>query len=450
VFYLSILAGNAFARLRWFHSGLLFLFSFSFYPLCCQSFLLSYQNSKDATSSVDRCSHIVRTAVSVAELDGRPRYGGNYNRGFYSRPHGRPPTTVEELLNAVVYTMSKRTGRVYEGTNSAQLHNLASLTQRLLPLLHVIPPPAQTQIFSSLGLTLNSEHGDHKSPLKPPRTNMDSNHMSKISQGVQDLLRHELEFLRDEEERCLSEEREAIQALNMFPLYDDALEMIHINDDTYSYPTAPPSFQLLGLMDNDNTLWSFLRLLRLHKSIQERIAPQSNIRLLDDGMLDATPKSQEDKRISHRNAQYPRLLSLPVEVRNQIFAEAIGGFSIFVKSKRMDFEHYTHQELSQITTRIRFLNPSNQTPLHEAWLQVQKENLLTGVTVSNHTSTVVITRTNSIHGSKENNPFFALQSTCRQLYTETALLPFSRINRFWYYDDRALSVLKRRITPGQY
>jgi hypothetical protein len=286
---------------------------------------------------------------------------------------------------------------------------------------------------------------------------MDSNHMSKISQGVQDPLRHELEFLRDEEERCLreeerclSEERKAIQALNMFPLYDDALEMIHINDDTYSYPTAPPSFQLLGLMDNDNTLWSFLRLLRLHKSIQERIAPQSNIRLLDDGMLDATPKSQEDKRISHRNAQYPRLLSLPVEVRNQIFTEAIGGFSIFVKSKRIDFEDYTHQEMSQITTRIRFLNPSNQMPLHEAWLQVQKENLLTGVTVSNHTSTVVITRTNSIHGSKENNPFCALQSTCRQLYTETALLPFPRINRFWYYDDRALSVLKRRITPGQY
>jgi len=255
------------------------------------------------------------------------------------------------------------------------------------------------------------------------------------------------DLVREEEEKRLREEQNIDQALDTFEMYDDTLAMVQISDDTYSYTSASSSLQLLGLTDDDNALESFFRLLRLHKSIEQEIVPTPDIKFLEDGMLDATPESEENKRICQRNVQSSRLLTLPIEVRNQIFAEAMGGFSIFIKSTRVDYGEYNKQELSRITNRIRLLNPSCGTALHETHLEVGPKDFLD--VASWHGSKVRITRTNLPGGPKESSPFVALQSTCRQIYTETALVPFSGINRFWYYNDFALTALKNRITSSQ-
>jgi hypothetical protein len=64
-------------------------------------------------------------------------------------------------------------------------------------------------------------------------------------------------------------------------------------------------------------------------------------------------------------------------------------------------------------------------------------------------SKVKITRSTHSRGPHESNPFVSLQQTCWQIYTETAKLPFSRINRFWYLDERALDTLILWIKPSQ-
>ncbi|KAI4661667.1 uncharacterized protein J4E78_004456 [Alternaria triticimaculans] len=274
-------------------------------------------------------------------------------------------------------------------------------------------------------------------------TEMDYLH---IGMGYRDL-NDTSDLVREKEEKRLREERNIDQALDTFELYDDALAIVHINDDTYSYTSASPSLQLLGLTDDDNALQSFFRLLRLHKSIEQETAPRPDIRLLEDGMLNVTPQSEEAKTIYQLNAQSSRLLALTGEIRNQIFAEAMRGFSIFIKSRRVDYGEYTKQELSRITNRIRLLNSSAGTALHETHLEVGPKDFLD--VASWHGSKVRITRTNLPGGLKEDSPFVALQSTCRQIYTETALVPFSGINRFWYYNDFALTALKNRITSSQ-
>jgi len=278
---------------------------------------------------------------------------------------------------------------------------------------------------------------------------MASTDMDDLNWGIgdRDLNDIESDLVREEEEKRLRKERNINQMLDTFEMYDDALAMVHINDDTYSYTSASPSLQLLGLTDDDFSLPSFFRLLRLHKSIEQETVPNPNLRFLEDGMLDATPESEENKIICQRNVQSSRLLTLPIEVRNQIFSEALGGFSIFIKTTRVDYGEYTKQELSRITNRIRLLNSSAGTALNETHLEVGPKDFLD--VASWHSSKVRITRTNLPGGPKEDTPFVALQSTCRQIYTETALVLFSGINRFWYYNDFALSALKNRITSAQ-
>lgn len=48
------------------------------------------------------------------------------------------------------------------------------------------------------------------------------------------------------------------------------------------------------------------------------------------------------------------------------------------------------------------------------------------------------------------NPFVLLQQTCRQIYTETAMLPLSGLNYIWYLDDLALQTLRKRLLPVQF
>jgi hypothetical protein len=48
------------------------------------------------------------------------------------------------------------------------------------------------------------------------------------------------------------------------------------------------------------------------------------------------------------------------------------------------------------------------------------------------------------------SPFIALQQTCRQIYKETALLPFSSVNTFWFSDMLALDKCKPKFYPAQW
>jgi hypothetical protein len=55
-------------------------------------------------------------------------------------------------------------------------------------------------------------------------------------------------------------------------------------------------------------------------------AIESKIQLLDDGMLDARPRTVEAKKITEHNAMTSSLLNLPAEIRNRIFAFAMGRY----------------------------------------------------------------------------------------------------------------------------
>ncbi|KAF2831591.1 hypothetical protein CC86DRAFT_269610, partial [Ophiobolus disseminans] len=93
-----------------------------------------------------------------------------------------------------------------------------------------------------------------------------------------------------------------------------------------------------------------------------------------------------------RNSSDSSLLRLPPELRNKIFGHVCGGMTIL--------------------------------------FQETKINVKAGPWASSPT----------VHG-----PFRALQQTCRQIYVETALLPFSKINQFWYYDRKGILHMQKRL-----
>ncbi|KAG9188797.1 hypothetical protein G6011_07502 [Alternaria panax] len=221
------------------------------------------------------------------------------------------------------------------------------------------------------------------------------------------------------------------------------MAMIQIKDDTYNYPTTPSLLQLLGLVEDDSTLWSFVRLLCKYKSIEPQMVPP-NLRLLDDGMLDATPQSEDDKRSFQRNFQSAPLLRLPCELRNRIFGHVMGGFQIFISSKAVDDLWYPDKEDIYMERCIRSSIPSNRVALHEDW--TFKDRYLRP---AKHLPKVTIARTMTSKGPAFENPFVSLQRACRQIYTETATLPFSHINRFCYLDNHSLQVLAKRTRSVQ-
>jgi hypothetical protein len=51
-----------------------------------------------------------------------------------------------------------------------------------------------------------------------------------------------------------------------------------------------------------------------------------------------------------------------------------------------------------------------------------------------------VVRNSSSRNTFSRSAFSPLQQSCRQIYAETALLPFSTVNRFWYYGTRDLDV----------
>ncbi|KAI4685475.1 uncharacterized protein J4E84_006203 [Alternaria hordeiaustralica] len=117
---------------------------------------------------------------------------------------------------------------------------------------------------------------------------------------------------------------------------------------------------------------------------------QGKLRLNDngDGMLDATPPTTDLMAI----VSSP-LLRLPVEVRNKIFAYVNNGLRVFMRA-----------------------GPGNR-------------------------ATRSIKNGTHEGASSVYPPFLDLQHTCRQIYNETALLPFST-NEYWYYTVSSLNACK--------
>jgi len=95
---------------------------------------------------------------------------------------------------------------------------------------------------------------------------------------------------------------------------------------------------------------------------------------------------------THRNSVSSPLLRLPAEVRNKIFAYVNNGLHIFMRAGSV--------ERAMISIK-------NGT--HE--------------------------------GASSVYPLFLFQHTCRQVYNETALLPFST-NEYWYYTISSLNACK--------
>jgi hypothetical protein len=254
-------------------------------------------------------------------------------------------------------------------------------------------------------------------------------------------LRTEKEILEREKEQAMD------QALDMFELYDDALAMININDNTYSYRSKSDPFQLLGLAEDDSKLRSFLRLWHLQKSVEVQIAPTPTVCLLDDGMLDATPRTEEHKQLLQRNAQSSLLLSLPPELRNRIFRRVMGGFSVWIGSGKVKGE-YKDAETKRITDRVRLLKPSDRKAHHE---NILRYTALGKKTV--HCVSEIFVKSAGVngdcHGPAVSSPFVSLQQTCRQIYAETAKLPFSRINQFHYRTECHLEAFEMWIRPSQ-
>ncbi|KAI4661643.1 uncharacterized protein J4E78_004432 [Alternaria triticimaculans] len=112
---------------------------------------------------------------------------------------------------------------------------------------------------------------------------------------------------------------------------------------------------------------------------QAEAISQGKLRLNNngDGMLDATPPATDVIAITHRNSVSSPLLRLPAEVRNKIFAYVNSGLHIFMRAG--------HGE---------------------------KPTIL----IKNSTQAVA---------PPKYPPYRTLQCTCRQVYNETALLPFS-------------------------
>jgi hypothetical protein len=115
-----------------------------------------------------------------------------------------------------------------------------------------------------------------------------------------------------------------------------------------------------------------------------------------ESLLDPTTFAPENNDISERNRTDSPLLRLPAELRNKIFALAFGGLKIFIRNTRIDVSYNSRGNADFIR-----------------------------------------------------RPFAGLQGTCRQIYVETALLPFSEINEFWYYTTSDLDILQDRFAPAQ-
>jgi len=113
-------------------------------------------------------------------------------------------------------------------------------------------------------------------------------------------------------------------------------------------------------------------------------------------MLDPTQLAGEKQHLSNRNSIESPLLRLPAELRNKILGYVCGGMTILFYSENIAIK----------------AGPWSNSP-------------------------------------RVRGPFVAIQQTCRQTYAETALLPFSNINQFWYRSQESIDRMRSRLFIGQ-
>ncbi|KAF2118341.1 hypothetical protein BDV96DRAFT_569693 [Lophiotrema nucula] len=131
-----------------------------------------------------------------------------------------------------------------------------------------------------------------------------------------------------------------------------------------------------------------------------------------NGMLDPAPGVLA-REIANRNKHRSPLLRLPGEIRNHIFVYALGGLHIVVSElKKKSYE------IKKIRcAKMRDLTQKMEDGLRFTYFQPH---------------------------------YLSLLLVCRQIYAETALLPFS-INHFWIKSEKALENWKdfNHVLPAQ-
>jgi hypothetical protein len=153
-------------------------------------------------------------------------------------------------------------------------------------------------------------------------------------------------------------------------------------------------------------------------------------------------RTEEAKKITEHNAMTSPLLNLPAEIRNRIFAFAMGGHQVFVSSDPRPWKEYLDIEEERMTHYITGTCPSSQSKYVQ-----DAESLMTAKSPQVLWSKV--THSMRLSGRRVPKPFSSILQACRQFYAETALLPFSRINRFWYSNDDSLKMLIECLKPAQ-
>ncbi|KAI4708780.1 hypothetical protein J4E89_006181 [Alternaria sp. Ai002NY15] len=120
---------------------------------------------------------------------------------------------------------------------------------------------------------------------------------------------------------------------------------------------------------------------------------RGKLRLYDNGMLDATPRTSDVIATTHRNSVTSPLLLLPAEVRNKIFSYVNSGLHIYMRAG------------------------------------------------TSFQPVIYIKNGSHANATFEYQPFLTPQGICRQIYSETALLPFTT-NEYWYFTKNSLEICK--------
>jgi hypothetical protein len=232
------------------------------------------------------------------------------------------------------------------------------------------------------------------------------------------------------------------KTLEAYQLLHDALDLTTLPDRGYGSPAN--TFELLGLTANTENLHPFLRLLYVDTPVAADLGQEEatrKVRFLKDGMVDATPHTDEIGKITKRNSNESLLLMLPAEIRNKIFGYAIGGHQVFLRSNpgKLQCGPWYQDDDESVYEEDR----ENEFPdgiLSDMFQVMVSRPAASQVTVS--------------HGDRPSGPgkvlrpFVSLHQACRQIYSETALLPFSS-NRFWYPNAQALMLFIERLNASQ-
>ncbi|KAF2118338.1 hypothetical protein BDV96DRAFT_382848 [Lophiotrema nucula] len=144
---------------------------------------------------------------------------------------------------------------------------------------------------------------------------------------------------------------------------------------------------------------------------RSRARKLERFRVLDNGMLDPRPRG-ECVEIMQRNVEESFLLRLPAEIRNHIFQYVLGGQKVAIHSPSYYRPHGTEEKGDSDFAISQFKDPY-----------------------------IVLERARSIR------PVEVLV-TCRQIYSETVLLPFA-LNTFSFTSEMEVLDIKHKVFEAQ-